>query len=262
MLLTLVLAALPLADPHPLLVPPPAATPGADPSEAVRIETEDHVTLAATYYEPTGKEGRSPAAMLIHDAGCDQNQVVDIAKYLQRKGFGVLTVDLRGHGGSVSEKAGAPPWEALDERSRERAWAFAMRDLRAGADFLRKRREIHASNLSIVGIGASAALAVRHAMDDENARAVVLISPRAENFGFNLVGGLGHLEGLPSLIISPKDGREAAARLQNAGHKANDGYEYIELAVMKSEEGELLSDSRLRAQIATWLRDKVVTKRN
>lgn len=261
MLLPLSLAAVALAA-VPAVSPAVPAEPGpwtaGETNETIDIETSDRFQLKATYFEPGSKSERAPAAMILHDAGKDRSQVEELAKYLQRKGFGVLTLDLRGHGASASEDLS---WSGLDQTSRERLWAFAMRDLKAGADFLRDRREIHSSNLSLVGIGASASLAVRYALDDENARAVVLISPRAENFGFNLLGGVSDLEGLPTLLVTSSDDRDVAARLQNAGHRASGGYEYIELTVSRASEEEILDDTRTRASLASWLRDEVMPKR-
>ena len=134
-----------------------------------------------------------------------------------------------------------------------------MRDLDAAADFLRKRTEIHSSNLSVVAVGAGCTLAVRHAIDDENTRAVVLVNPGEETYGYSLATGVRDLEGLPTLIIASKDTRETADRLREAGH--NGGSEYIEVAVMKSESAGLLDDTRMRGEISTWLRKQVTPQK-
>jgi dienelactone hydrolase len=257
MLPTLTLAALcALATPTGKTAQPLTAPVAGD---AVSIQTQDRLEIGATYFAPRSSRGKAPGVLLIHDAGADQRQVQEIAGHLHKKGFGVLSIDLRGHGVSISEKA---KWSALtDDTARQTMWTFAAKDLRAGAEFLRRQKSIHASNLSIVGVGAGCTLAVRHAMDDENTRAIVLISPDEENWGFNLESGVSDLEGLPTLIVAAKESRAQATALQSAGHNANNGDVYIQVAVMKSKETVLLEDARLRSQVADFLRKEVMPKK-
>lgn len=240
----------------PLAFPATAQAASDKAAEPVTLRTGDKLSLEASYFAPRSKTGRSPAALLVHDAGADRHQVDAIAEYLQKRGFGVLTVDLRGHGGSVADRV---DWKAFDDRERATCWSFAMRDLDAAADFLRKRAEIHSSNLSVVAIGAGCTLAVRHAIDDENTRAVVLVNPGEEDYGYSLASGVRDLEGLPTLIIASKDARAIADRLQEAAN--GDGSEYVEVAVMKSETSSLLDDSRMRGEISTWLRKQVTPQK-
>ncbi|MFT5050196.1 MAG: alpha-beta hydrolase superfamily lysophospholipase [Chlamydiales bacterium] len=259
MLLTLTLAVCPAlstvaapALPRPVSI---VVTRGESPGESVNFRTEDKIELSAAYYAPRQKKGgKAPAALLVHDAGSDRGELDTVASYLQKKGFGVLAVDLRGHGASAD---GDCRWPDLDEAGREKMWSFASRDVKAAAAFLRDRSEIHASNLSVIGIGAGCGLAVRHAIDDENTRAVVLVCPKVENYGFNLTRGIVDLEGLPTLIIVPQDKREVASRLMNAGHEAN-GNDSIELAVVKADPIELITESRTRKETADWLSKQVM----
>ncbi len=228
---------------------------GDDTSYHVRLLSErDKVLLAASYFAPRNTSARAPGVILIHDAGQDRRQLDDLAIYLWQKGFGVLTLDLRGHGESASEKSN---WNTMDQKAREATWAFAGRDLSAAAAFLRQKKEIHSANLSIVAVGAGCSLAVRHAVDDENARAVVLINPRAETLGAKLATGLIELEGLPTLIVVPKEGRELAAALEAEAEKANGDFEFIEVQVMRSNAKDLLSDKRINKSSVAWLKKQV-----
>ncbi len=228
---------------------------GDDSSLHVRLLSErDKVQLAASYYAPRKSSSRAPGVILVHDAGHDRRQLEDLANYLNRKGFGVLTLDLRGHGESATA---ASNWSTMDEKTREATWAFAGRDLSAAAAFLRRKREIHSANLSIVAVGAGCSLAVRHAVDDENARAVVLIDPRAETRGDRLATGLIELEGLPTLIVVSKERRELATALESEAEKANDDFEFIEVQVLRSSTEELLGDKRLNNSSASWLKRQV-----
>ena len=233
----------------------PARVPGSD-AEEVSILTHDKVKLAGDYYAPRSKNKRAPAALLVHDAGADRKQCTKIAERMRMEGFGVLVLDLRGHGGSPLGKI---PWKELDEEQQFKLWSFAKRDLDAGANWLRERKELHATNLSLVGVGAGAALAAKHARSNGNVRAVVLVSPSSQTFGFDLEGDLAELEGLPTYIVAAKKDRDQAegimTRAQNGTSVA-----WIELEVM-SRGKHALDDKGLPKDIAKWVGNQAQPKR-
>ncbi|MEM9801927.1 MAG: alpha/beta fold hydrolase [Planctomycetota bacterium] len=231
-----------------------------DAASAVSFETKDSQLLAGSYYEPKRRRGSAPApaALLLHDAGENRTELEELAAYLHKKGFAVLTVDLRGHGGSATDDF---DFEGADDKGRATLWGLATRDVDASANFLLDQEGVHATNLSIFGVGAGSALAVRRASEDENVRAVVLVEPPAEAFGYSLANGLADLGGLPTLILSPKDERSIAESLQAAAHDANGGLEYVEVNALKSGPGESLSDKRLKSAAAAWLRDQVMPRK-
>lgn len=232
----------------------PANEVASDGSEQVSIPTRDNLTLAGAYYAPK-KKGRVPAVLLVHDAGGSRAQLSPIAERLYKLGFAVLAIDLRGHGASATEQVN---WSTMDGDARDRMWALTPRDLSAAADFLRKRSEVHTSNLSLVGLRAGAAVAVHYASGDQNARAVVLVDPSPETRGFNLPQDLAKLEGLPTLILAPTESRGIADRLASVGHAANGGLEYISRAFVKGGSENLLDDKSLPREVAEWLRLQVL----
>ena len=120
---------------------------------------------------------------------------------------------------------------------------------------------MHSTNLSLIGFGAGASLAVRRANADDNVRALVIVNPTRENFGYNLVKGVAELGGLPTLVVAPKDRRDDARRLQTAAHEENDGLEYVEISNLKTEAAEVLTDKRLNAGLSKWLRDQAMPKK-
>ncbi|MCP3917740.1 MAG: alpha/beta fold hydrolase [bacterium] len=268
MLLELTLTAL-AAVSNPVPAVPTAAAPartGALPAddtkddvgESIKLKTRDRLELSATFYPPRSKKGRAPAALLVHDAGGDRSQLTALALHLRKYGFGVLAVDLRGHGESATTEVA---WETSDEKARQTLWALSSRDMRAAANYLREQPTIHASNLTLIGHGAGCSLAVRHALDDENARAVVLLSPQPETLGFNMVHGIGDLEGLPTQMVVGKDAREAAVRVQQAAQKANEGLEYVTVSTVKTANAKLLSDKKVTKSVYSWLRENVLPKK-
>ena len=262
MLLTSSIAALIVA------LPPEPVTPSAETSrlddapaevgESITLKTQDKLELTATYFAPRAKRGKSPAALLIHDFGANRKQLLRLATYLQKKGFGVLAVDVRGHGDSMTERL---CWDRLDENGRLALWSHAVKDTTACAEFLRKKPELHASNLTLIGFGAGCSLAVRHADKDENVRAVVLLGLEPESLGLNMVRGISGLEGLPTLIVASQDRRHTIDRIRNACRDANEGETYVDVAMVRSEASRLLSDKQLHNKTYTWLRNQVMPRR-
>lgn len=234
------------------------AAPVVSEGEEVEIKTRDNLSLKGTIYAPKKKGYRAPAALLVHGAGEDRTQLEKIGTTLQKRGFAVLSIDLRGHGGSVSEEC---DWSKMSEEDRERTWAYALRDLAAGATYLRSRDDVHTSNLSIVGVRSGSAIAARYAKSDENVRALVLVAPQASELGFDLSEDLNELGGMPTLILASKDGRNLAERMQLAAHSANGDLEYVVVKAMKNETSEVLSDKRLNTELGGWLKDTVLPKK-
>ncbi|HIF40232.1 MAG TPA: alpha/beta fold hydrolase [Planctomycetes bacterium] len=229
---------------------------GDDTKTLVRLTTLDKVHLAANYYPPRSKTKRSPAIILLHDAGGQRKGLRPMAEYLNKKGFAVLLLDLRSHGDSATEKM---DWSKLDERGRTTQWAFASRDLAAAAKFLRGQKGVHTANLTVIGLGAGSSLALRHAQEDENVRATVLLNPPEKALGIKMASALTDLGGLPTLIVSPKESREIHSGLQIQCHKGNDGLEYVDLQSLKSSAKDLLADKRLNNGVYTWLKTHVLS---
>lgn len=251
-----VLLGLPRPAPEPISsVVPTAPVRVGDNSERVVLTTDDKLTLVGSYWAPKGKQV-APAALLVHDAGGSRQDLEQYAERLYKMGFAVLAIDLRGHGESIS---GELDWARLDEPARERAWAFATRDLKAAAEFLRDQKAVHSASLVVVGHGSGSTLAARHAVRDENVRALALLAPPASDaqmYGFQLAKDLDDLGGLPTYISVTRDGRDGIQAMASQGQRANGGVEYIQISVFKGDSPSILSDSREASEVGRWLKDK------
>lgn len=258
----------PSASTSPLLPATASATAAVaigdavpDNASAVSFTTKDGQLLSGSYFAPkVAKKSTapSPAALLIHDATKSRGDFQELASYLQKKGFAVLTLDLRGHGDSETPEC---CFDKSDDKAKENLWSLSARDVDTAADYLLSQKGVHSSNLSIFGVGSGAALAVRRANDDENVRAVVLIDPEPMAYGYNVAEGVGELGGLPTLIMPPKSKRKVAERLQEQAHKDNDGLEFVDIMKLKIEGGNPLEDSKLDTDAVRWLREKVMPKK-
>lgn len=227
--------------------------------EVVEFKTRDKQVVHAAYYAPK-KKGRAPAALLVHDAGSSSAALEEVAENLQRKGFAVLVPDLRGHGASVTETCNWSQMTQVEERMS--TWTYAMRDLEASTEYLRDLDNVHNANLSLVGVGAGAVLAVRYASNDLNARAVALIAPDPEAFGYNMLKDIIDLRGLPVLIMTTDEARQTATRIQGAATQANGGHPCVDIKALKPKDAaDPLSDRRLSTELAKFLQDEAQPKR-
>jgi len=116
-------------------VAPLKSAVGAPPIgfQATTLNTEDGVTLAAWYAPPTN----GTAIILIHGAGGSREAVRGYAEMLTRHGYGVLAIDLRGHGESTGT-------------SNRYGWQ-GTRDVGAALAYLQSQGEVK----SIGGLGIS-----------------------------------------------------------------------------------------------------------
>lgn len=74
--------------------------------EAVSLTTADGVLLSAWYAPPEN----GAAIVLLHGATSNRGAIRGYAEVLQREGFGVLALDLRGHGESGGDGANSFGW--------------------------------------------------------------------------------------------------------------------------------------------------------
>ncbi len=226
-------------------------------AEGVEIKTRDGVTLHASYFSPRKKTNLAPAAILVHDTGGDRGHLMDLGQRLWKAGFAVLALDLRGHGHSATKDLA---WKRLDADGQKRLWALAVRDLEAASAWLRDQKDVHATNLNVVGHRAGCALATRHASRDENVRSVALLEPRPKELGIDVAGDLLDLGGLPTYIVSSKDKRQVAEGMIDEAHQAT-GSPYIDLMICSSKKEEHAPDKKTQSGVVKWMKDKAFPKR-
>ena len=185
------------------LVMIPAAL--AQESKDETLETKDGVKLAITYYPSASKEHALPVVIL-HDHQDSRVAYDSIARQLQQpqgedgESFAVVTVDLRGHGGSTKQKLRDGTTRELDAAKLKKSDFEAMvgYDMEAVRTFLvgkNDKGEINLNELSIVGVGLGASVGTIWASRDwavppltvgkqgQDVKALVLVSPRWKNKG-------------------------------------------------------------------------------
>lgn len=138
---------------------PARAVVGAPPPgfETVSLTTDDGVSLAAWYAPPQN----GAAIVLVHGSGNSRDNVRAHAEMLARSGFGVLALDLRGHGESGGD-INRLGWQG-------------SHDVSAAVSYLQAREEVRAIGglgLSVGGeilLGAASELPALRAIASEGA---------------------------------------------------------------------------------------------
>ncbi len=154
--------------------------------------TNDGVELAATFFPSTrGKE--AVPVILVPPLKGSQADYKDLAGYLQAQGHAVLTVDLRGQGGSKKVKAADRVIDLnIDTMSADNYYRMVTTDMERFKAFLMERHnagELNIELLCVVGAEMGSIVAMEWARMDwswpilatgkqgQDVRALVLISP-------------------------------------------------------------------------------------
>jgi alpha-beta hydrolase superfamily lysophospholipase len=119
---------------------------------------------ALRFPEPPGVGNGPPAVLLVHGYTSDRVAMSLLARRLARAGFGVLAIDVRGHGTNPRGFAQDPEGANLFE------------DLLAAAEWLRGSSWLDGSRLAVVGHSMGASAALRFAERDVGVDAAVMIS--------------------------------------------------------------------------------------
>ncbi len=176
--------------------------------EQEKLITKDGVRLGITYYASNAGKKAVPIVML-HDVKESRAVYNSLARALQQpseknKGsFAVLTVDLRGHGESITAVDGRGRKHEING-DRLKTWDYENMvrfDMEAVRTFLRKKNdagELNLNKLCLVGAGLGANVATTWAEADWNAprlpyrkqgqdvKALILASPKWSSWGMKL----------------------------------------------------------------------------
>ena len=214
-----------------------ARSVGAD---LVTVVSRDGHRLAGSLFRPSASETRpAGGVLLLHPLGSSRAACTSQAAALTARGLVVLSLDLRGHGASVSETV--PDTHAFSARLDANLDA-SEQDARAALAFLARQPRVDPSRIGLVGGGLGAFVAARAvlagASPAPHPRALVLRSPwgRAEAYrpllaGFDphdilLVAGAAEGGGLETVrALAGADGSAGPRTLIVAGPGERDGFD-------------------------------------
>ena len=202
--------------------------------ERVTLHSDDGVTLAATWYEPSSRP--APAVILVHMLQKTRRDWDPLATRMAGEGLGVLALDLRGHGESQGS--------AQD-------LAAMAQDLRAARKFVASRSDVTAAKLGIVGASFGATLAALAGAEDPAIAAVALLSPTTEYRGIRIDAALRKFSPRPLLLVASDDDGYAARTVRDL-QKAGAGRETILLNRAGHGTAMLTADPDLGRRLVEW----------
>lgn len=206
-------------------------------SQRVTFRTDDGVTLAAGWYEPTIRPG--PAVIMVHMLQKSRRDWDALATRLAGEGIGALAIDLRGHGESQGN--------AQDH-------AVMINDLRAARRFLAARSDVAPSRVGIIGASLGATLAAQASAEDPSMAAVALLSPSLDYRGLRVEPAVRKYGARPLLLVASDDDGYAARSIRDL-QKAGGG---IRETILLSHAGHgtamLVADPDLAGRLVEWFR--------
>lgn len=176
-------------------------------SQRVSFRTDDGVTIAATWYEPSMRP--APAVILVHMLGRSRRDWDALASRLAGAGIGALAIDLRGHGESTSSvgSAGAD-------------YSHMVKDVAAARRHLASRAEVRASKIGLAGASIGANLAALHAASEPAVASLALLSPSLDYRGLRIEAAVRKYGNRPLLLVSSDDdpyARRSSVELAKTG---------------------------------------------
>jgi alpha-beta hydrolase superfamily lysophospholipase len=215
----------------------------AESAQRVTLRTDDGLSLAATWYEPSSRP--APAVILVHMLHKSRREWENVAQRLASDGIGALALDLRGHGESSGAAAadGAQP-----------DYASMVLDIKAARRHLAQRGEVQQARVGLIGASIGANLAALEASGDASIASLALLSPSLDYRGLRIEAALRKLAARPVLLVASDDD-PYAFRSARELHKAGGGPREL-LIVKQAGHGTamLARDPDLVRALVDWFR--------
>ena len=205
----------------------------------VDLLTEDGVRIRGTYYRPA--EINVPGIVLLHMLGRNRDDWATFAGKLQNAGYGVIAIDLRGHGDSGGK----------------RDWAKMVNDVAAATGFLRSQPEIDPQRIVIVGASIGANVAINYAAHDSAISGVALLSPGLDYRGVKTENAVREYAARPLFIAASQEDGYAAQSSQKLATLAQGPHTLLILENQGHGTQMLGKDNGLEDALFQWFAEVV-----
>ena len=217
--------------------------------QKISFITKDGVTIVANYYP--NKEAKF-AGILIHMRPKTKESFDDFAKFLQKQGYALLAIDLRGHGESVESIKGKLDYNKFSEDEEKES----INDIIAASNFLEKEGYPKDKQF-LIGASIGANLSFQFLSENPQVKAIVLLSPGLNYRGVILENFKKEGLGEKIFVISALDDEPAYI----AGKTLKSWYSnlnYLELPSGGHGTNLFKNHPDLYDKILIWLREKLV----
>ncbi len=180
--------------------------------EDLTFHTEDGAEIGATLYSavsPRGDGVRPPGLVLVHGLGGRRGHWDVFARRAQEAGFQSLAIDMRAHGDSSTGDDQPSRRQDFDRED----WLRVTQDIRAAKEILLEHGS-DPDNLGLVGASLGGTLALRHAQDDWDFHALVMVSPGLDYQGINAEEAIVEYGNRPSLFVTARGDSYSATSAQ------------------------------------------------
>lgn len=211
----------------------------------VTFRTDDGVTIAGTWYEPSVRP--APAVILVHMLHRTRRDWDALASRLASEGIGALTFDLRGHGDSTGP--------ALVEGQ----YSGYVADLAAARRYVMSRPDVQPSRIAVVGASLGASIAALEAAQAPGLAGIVLLSPASDYRGVKIDAALRKYPGRALIVYSDDDpyAQRSAKELLKASGPLATRRETLSLSHAGHGTNMLGGDPDLPRQLVDWLKRTV-----
>lgn len=176
------------------------AAPSVVEPDTVTLVASDGMKIAGYWFDCL--DDTAPAVLLLHNRGADHFGFQSLWPSLQRMGYHVLAVDLRGHGAS---RAFAPEKHGLVVRQDPGVYHEMLLDCHAALQFLEHDKKVPANRIVIIGGEMGCALGFALMGEDPKLGAMVAIGPGRVEFGFQTLQLIEKYGSRPLLVVTTKD---------------------------------------------------------
>ena len=198
----------------------------------VNFMTSDNIKIVGNYFDANSSKN----LILIHQFSKDKKSWGDFPSELQKNGFNVIAIDLRGHGES---DLNYNKFSDLD-------FINMIRDIEAADKFMKSK---HSGEIYLIGASIGANTSLNYAIN-HNVNKIVLLSP-----GLNFKGIKTNASKLntESLFVASKDDNYSYGSVQEL-YKQTKGKKDIKLYENAGHGTNMLGQRDLPSYILTWLK--------
>lgn len=231
----------PEEQPVPMQAQQRPAAPSSASVQDITYLTDDGMNISGTYYPGTGQD----AVILLHMLGRDRSSWEKLPQVLNSEGFGVLAIDLRGHGKSTQGTYDFKAFSAAEFKN-------MVYDVKGAKQFVKKRGVT--GDIAIIGASIGANLALAYAAQDKDIQDIILLSPGQDYRGIGTFVPNEQYRGSMLLVASQDDAR-SYADTEQLSKRANGPHSFH--SYPDAGHGtDMLKEADLIPTITGWVKDK------
>jgi len=205
--------------------------------EQINVVTEDGFKIEGTYYK-----GSQKGIILIHMLGRNRNEWNDFALRLQKEGYSIVAIDMRGHG---NNQGNFKTFTSEDFNN-------IKKDVKAAKEFLASKG---VTNFAIIGASIGANTALNYAVEDKSIRTIILLSPGLDYRGVKTDETIKQYDNSILIIASKEDSYSADS--SEVLFSSAKGKKQIKIFQGLGHGTQMLVSQEAQTMILDWLRESL-----